>query len=111
MEGLPIVRRFLSCLVFIGAAAGTAQIPTNTHPAADPSSPTLDRRIELLIRSQFAVRPDYDMTLGTRTPSDTAGYENLPITFSHKGKQPKMAARSNALKNSVPATTRPWRLM
>jgi protein-disulfide isomerase len=87
MEGLSLVRRFLSCLVFISAAAGTAQIPTNTPPAADPSSPSLNRRIELLIRSQFAVRPDYDMTLGARTPSETAGYDNLPITFSHKGKQ------------------------
>jgi protein-disulfide isomerase len=87
MEGLPHVRRFLSCLVFISAAAGTAQIPTDTHPAADRLSPSLDRRIELLIRSQFSVRPDYDMTLGPRTTSDTAGYDNLPVTFSHKGKQ------------------------
>jgi protein-disulfide isomerase len=87
MEGLPHVRRFLSCLVFISAAAGTAQIPTDTHPDADRLSPSLDRRIELLIRSQFSVRPDYDMTLGPRTTSDTAGYDNLPVTFSHKGKQ------------------------
>ena len=87
MEGLPHVRRFLSCLVFISAAAGTAQIPTDTHPAADRLSPSLDRRIELLIRSQFSVRPDYDMTLGPRTTSDTAGYDNLPVTFSHQGKQ------------------------
>jgi protein-disulfide isomerase len=87
MEGLPLMRRFLSCLVFISAAAGTAQIPSNTHPAADPLSPSLDRRIELLIRSQFSVRPDYDMTLGARTASDTAGYDNLPVTFSHKGNQ------------------------
>ena len=86
MEGLPLLRRFLSCLVFISAAAGTAQIPNNT-PAVDPLSPSLDRRIELLIRSQFSVRPDYDMTLGARTTSDTAGYDNLPVTFSHKGKQ------------------------
>jgi protein-disulfide isomerase len=33
------------------------------------------------------VRPDYDMTLGARTTSDTAGYDNLPVTISHKGKQ------------------------
>ena len=87
MEGLPLVRRLLSCLVFISAAAGSAQIPTDTQPAADRLSPSLDRRIELLIRSQFSVRPDYDMTLGPRTTSDTAGYDNLPVTFSHKGKQ------------------------
>ncbi len=82
-----LVRRLLSWLVFISAMAGTAQVPTITHAAGDPLSPSLDRRIELLIRSQFSVRPDYDMTLGARTTSDTAGYDNLPVTFSHKGKQ------------------------
>src|ERR1700684_1652861 len=87
MEGLPLMRQSLSCLVFISAAAGRAQIPTDTPPAADRLSPSLDRRIDLLIRSQFSVRPDYDMTLGAKTTSDTAGYDNLPVTFSHKGKQ------------------------
>ncbi len=81
------MRRFLSCLVFISAAAGIAQIATNTPSAADRLSPSLDRRVELLIRSQFSVRPDYDITLGARTASETAGYDNLPVTFSHKGKQ------------------------
>lgn len=87
LEGWMLVRRLLACLVLIGAMTGSAQVPTNTHPAADPSSPSLDRRIELLIRSQFSVRPDYDITIGGRTTSDTAGYDNLPVTFSHKGKQ------------------------
>ena len=81
------MRRFLSCLVFITAAAGIAQTATSTPPAADRLSPSLDRRVELLIRSQFSVRPDYDITLGARTTSETAGFDNLPVTFSHKGKQ------------------------
>src|SRR5271155_3550220 len=87
MEGLPFVRRFLSCLVIISGAAGIAQIPTNSPPAADRLGPSLERRVELLIRSQFSVRPDYDITLGVRTTSETAGYDNLPVTFSQKGKQ------------------------
>jgi protein-disulfide isomerase len=82
-----IVQRLLSCVVFISALAGAAQAATNTPPVAGTLSPSLDRRIELLIRSQFSVRPDYDMTLGSRTASDTVGYDNLPVTFSHKGKQ------------------------
>jgi protein-disulfide isomerase len=86
MEGILLMQRFLFCLAFICTAAATAQIPTDTHPA-DRLSPSLDRRIELLIRSQFSVRPDYDMTLGPRTASDTAGFDSLPVTFSHKGKQ------------------------
>jgi hypothetical protein len=87
MAGLPLVRRFLSCLVFISAAAGISQSATNSPPVADRLSPSLDRRVELLIRWQFSVRPDYDITLGARTTSETAGYDNLPVTFSHKGKQ------------------------
>ena len=87
MEGLPLVRRFLSCLVFISGAAGIAQIPSNSPPVADRMSPSLERRVELLIRSQFSVRPDYDITLGARTTSETAGYDNLPVTFSHKDEQ------------------------
>ena len=113
-----LVRRLLSCLVFISATAGTAQVPTITHPAGDPLSPSLDRRIELLIRSQFSVRPDYDMTLGARTTSDTAGYDNLPVTFSHKGKQTTVdfliSKDGNTLERVEKFSTnntRPWRLM
>jgi protein-disulfide isomerase len=51
-----------------------------------PSTP-VDRRIEVLVRSQFNVPSDYDVTLGGKTKSDVPGYSNLPITFSHKGKQ------------------------
>jgi hypothetical protein len=82
-----LVRRLLPWLVLISAMTGYAQAPGNTPPMADQSNPSLDRRIELLIRSQFSVRPDFDMTLGARTNSDTAGFDNLPVTFSHKGKQ------------------------
>jgi protein-disulfide isomerase len=87
MEGLLPVRRFILCLGLISAAAGIAQVATHGAPAEDRLSPSLDRRVELLIRSQFSVRPDYDITLGPRTTSETAGYDNLPVTFSHKGKK------------------------
>lgn len=41
----------------------------------------------MLVRSQFNVPPDYDVSFGGRTKSDVPGYENLPVTFSHTGKQ------------------------
>jgi protein-disulfide isomerase len=47
----------------------------------------VDRRIEVLVRSQFNVPSDYDVSLGGKTKSDIPGYDNLPVTFSHKGKQ------------------------
>ena len=88
MKSLPLIRLFGACLVLVAVTASSAQGPATTHPVApDPMSPPLDRRIEVLIRSQFSVRPDYDMVLGARTPSDTAGYDKLPVTFTRNDKQ------------------------
>jgi protein-disulfide isomerase len=52
-----------------------------------PPSASVDRRIEVLVRSQFNVPPDYDISFGGKTKSDIPGYDNLPVTFSHNGKQ------------------------
>lgn len=52
-----------------------------------PPTASVDRRIEVLVRSQFNVPPDYDISLGGKTKSDIPGYDNLPVTFSHNGKQ------------------------
>ena len=65
------------CLALILAAGCRAQVP---------SGASADRRIEVLIRSQFSVPTDYDVMLGGRTKSDIPGYENLPVTFVHEGK-------------------------
>ncbi len=70
-----LARHLLPWLVLISAVTGYAQAPNNAHPVANQSNPSLDRRIEVLIRSQFSVRPDFDMTLGARTTSDTAGFD------------------------------------
>ena len=74
------IRLFVSCLILITISSARAQVPTT-------SAPSLDRRIEVLIRSQFSVPPEYDMTLGDRTKSDTTGYDNLPVTFTHEDKK------------------------
>ena len=88
MKSLPLIRLLGACLVLIAVTASSAQVPATTQPIApDPASASLNRRIEVLIRSQFSVRPDYDMVLGARTPSDTAGYDNLPVTFIRNDKQ------------------------
>jgi protein-disulfide isomerase len=46
--------------------------------------PALARRIEVLVRSQFNVPPDYTCVIGVRKPSNVPGYDTLPITFSHE---------------------------
>jgi protein-disulfide isomerase len=88
MKSLPLIRLFGACLLLFAVTTSSAQGPATTQQVApDPASPSLNRRIEVLIRSQFSVRPDYDMVLGARTPSDTAGYDNLPVTFIRNDKQ------------------------
>src|ERR1700677_2814196 len=86
MKGLPSIHLFVSCLIVVTVAAGRAQVPSPTN-ATTPVSPSLDRRIEVIIRSQFSVPPDYDIIFGGKTKSDTAGFDNLPITLTHKDKQ------------------------
>jgi protein-disulfide isomerase len=54
---------------------------------AQTPNASVERRIEVLVRSQFNVPSDYDVSLGGKTKSDIPGYDNLPVTFSHKGKQ------------------------
>jgi protein-disulfide isomerase len=48
-------------------------------------NPQLNRRIEVLVRSQFEVPPDVSVSIGTLSKSEFPGYENLPITFAGKG--------------------------
>lgn len=43
--------------------------------------PQLNRRIEIQVRSQFPVPPGYTMSIGARSKSDFAGYDNVPVTF------------------------------
>ena len=62
-----------------------------TQPAANASAVpsaqerTLNRRIEVLIRSTFNVPSDYSIEIGKRGKSDFSGYDALPITFVADG--------------------------
>ena len=42
-----------------------------------------NRRIELLIRSQFSLPANYDVSIGARKPSKMSGYDELPVTVSY----------------------------
>jgi protein-disulfide isomerase len=59
-----------------------------TPPASNALQAKLDRQIQLTIRSQFNVPPDYTVTLGDRSKSDIDGFDTLPVTFSN-GSQKK----------------------
>jgi protein-disulfide isomerase len=54
-------------------------------PAAAPGS-ALDRRIEVMVRSQYQLPPDVTITFGQRTASEFTGYKNLPVVISRVGR-------------------------
>ena len=74
--------RFWVGLLVFGLAAGCkAQITLPTGP-----DPALDHRIEVLVRSQFSLPPNYDLRIGPRSASQFAGYQTLPITITNGSK-------------------------
>ncbi|WP_158752400.1 thioredoxin domain-containing protein [Acidobacterium sp. S8] len=67
--------RFLFGCLFVLLAAGCK--------AQDaPRNPKVDRRIEILVRTQLNVPQDWNVEVGARSKSDIAGYDTVPITFS-----------------------------
>lgn len=70
-------QRILAGLLLISLAMGCkAQVSSSSAP-----DPVLERRIEVLVRSQYDLPPDYNLNIGTRKPSEFTGYETLPIAI------------------------------
>jgi protein-disulfide isomerase len=88
MRHFPAVRLIFSCVTMLVLAVGEAQNTSLPNPASSSlSNPSLERKIELLIRSQFSVPPEYDIQLGPRIKSNVDGYDTLPVTFVHGDKR------------------------
>jgi protein-disulfide isomerase len=68
---------FLAGLLALGLAVGC-----KAQPASQAPDPALNRRIEVMVRSQFNVPQDFDVALGPRQPSQLPGYDTLPVTLS-----------------------------
>ena len=69
-------------MLLLGLTVGCkAQIAAPSAP-----DPALNRRIEVLVRSQFDLPADVTLSIGARKPSQFTGYETLPITITHGGK-------------------------
>ncbi len=73
----------LAVLLAVGMAAG-CKAQLSTQGTQDPS---LNRRIEVMVRSQFNVPQDIDVSIGERKPSKIPGYETVPVTLSHGAKK------------------------
>jgi len=82
LKVMPQTRRsLLFCLLFFVALCPGCSRAQTQH--ATPAS--LNRRIEVLVRGQMSLPAQYDVSIGQRGKSDFAGYDKLPITFSHNG--------------------------
>jgi protein-disulfide isomerase len=70
------------CLLLI---AGAATVGCKAQTAGAKSSiqdPVLARRIEVLVRGQFNVPADYNVTFGERKPGKVPGYDSLQVILS-----------------------------
>jgi len=66
----------LSGLLALGMAVGCKAQPAQPSPDL-----ALNRRIEVMIRSQFS-SPEINISIGVRKPSQLPGYDTLPVTLS-----------------------------
>ena len=70
---------FLLALLAISLAVGCkAQPASQTTPDS-----ALNRRIEVMVRSQYNVPAEFNIAIGARKPSQITGYDTLPVTLSH----------------------------
>jgi protein-disulfide isomerase len=67
-------RFFFGCLLAFLAAGSKAQ--------DTPITPKVARHIEILVRSQLNVPQDWMVEVGSRSKSDIAGFDAVPITFT-----------------------------
>jgi protein-disulfide isomerase len=76
--------RLLAVLLALSMTAGCKAQTTPAPTALDPA--TINRRVEIMVRSEFNIPQDYNVTLGARKPSQIPGYDNLLVTISRDTK-------------------------
>jgi protein-disulfide isomerase len=80
LEEINLLRiRLLAGLLVLGLSAGCK---AQANPSAPPD-PSLSRRIEIQVRSEFELPPDVNVALGVRKPSQFAGFQTLPVLLSN----------------------------
>lgn len=82
---MSVVRRTLGFCLLVALGSGCRAQGTGS-PLPAPLTPNLTRRIEVQVRSQFDVPPEVLLSIGAPAKSEFPGYENLPITFTGKGR-------------------------
>jgi protein-disulfide isomerase len=78
--------RSAAALIIVALTIGCkAQAPSSAP------GPALDRRIEVMVRSQYQLPPDVTVTFGARTASEFTGYKTLPVIISRAGRSQQIA--------------------
>jgi protein-disulfide isomerase len=73
----------LALCVAAGCKAQTTPPPAASQNALDAA---MTRRIEVMVRSQYNVPQDFDVTVGVRTASQIPGYDGLAVTLARNSK-------------------------
>jgi protein-disulfide isomerase len=76
--------RLLAVLLTLSMTTGCKAQTPQTQAALDPA--TINRRVEIMVRSEFNIPQDYNVTIGARKPSQIPGYDSLPVTLSRDAK-------------------------
>jgi protein-disulfide isomerase len=76
----------LSLAVGCKAQSTATPSPTSQNQAQQAQTEQLNRRIEVMVRSQFSVPQDYSVALGVRKPSKINGFDDLPVTLTRGDK-------------------------
>lgn len=75
--------RLLAILLAISLTVGCkAQSPANAN--LDDAART--RRIEVMVRAQYNLPPDFDVSIGARKAGSITGFDTLPVTIGHAGR-------------------------
>jgi protein-disulfide isomerase len=74
--------RLLAGIFVLGLAVGCKA----QNPPASTFHPDLNRRLEVLVRNQYGLPEDVQVSLGARQPSQFPGYDTLPVTLTHNTK-------------------------
>ncbi|HTV83361.1 MAG TPA: thioredoxin domain-containing protein [Acidobacteriaceae bacterium] len=82
-------KNFLALVCALSMAAGmcaaqqaSATTPQPSDTAAQALSASLSRKVEIMIRSELGVPPEYNIAIGPRGKSNVAGYDRIAVTFS-----------------------------
>lgn len=89
----------LVCALSMAACAFAAQQAPSANSGDSTGqalSASLSRKVEIMIRSELGVPPDYNITIGPREKSSLSGYDSIAVTFSLPA-QPSRAQTLNFL--------------